>query len=233
MKAMILAAGFGKRMRPLTEVTPKPLLMVAGKPLLQHHIERLAAAGITELVINTSWLAEQIEDYFGDGSDFGVSISWSREAQPLETGGGVARALPMLGTEPFLLINGDVWADFPIHRIGTKTLEQDQDAWLLLVNNPEHNPKGDFGLSVQLVSFEGSPCFTFSGISLMRPALFAEHLERDGAFPLRDVLRPAIVAGRVGGELYTGSWCDVGTLERYQQLQASLNQANKIQGKAH
>ena len=136
MRAMILAAGFGKRMRPLTELTPKPLLMVAGKPLLQHHIERLAAAGITELVINTSWLAEQIEDYFGDGSDFGVTISWSREAQPLETGGGIAKALPMLGTDPFVLINGDVWTDFPIHRISFKTREQDQAAWLLLVNNP-------------------------------------------------------------------------------------------------
>lgn len=226
MKAMILAAGFGKRMRPLTEVTPKPLLMVAGKPLLQHHIERLAAAGITELVINTSWLAEQIEDYFGDGSDFGVSISWSREAQPLETGGGVARALPMLGTEPFLLINGDVWTDFPIHRIGTKTLKQDQDAWLLLVNNPEHNPKGDFGLSVQLVSFEGSPYFTFSGISLMRPQLFASYQSNNPgqqAFRWLDVMTAAIDKGRVAGELYSGQWWDVGTVERYHQLNDQLN----------
>ena len=226
MRAMILAAGFGKRMRPLTELTPKPLLMVAGKPLLQHHIERLAAAGITELVINTSWLAEQIEDYFGDGSDFGVTISWSREAQPLETGGGIAKALPMLGTAPFLLINGDVWTDFPIHRISLKTLEQDKDAWLLLVNNPEHNPKGDFCLSAQMVSFEGNPCFTFSGISLMRPQLFASYQSNNPeqqAFRWLDVMTAAVDAGRVAGELYSGQWWDVGTVERYHQLNDQLN----------
>jgi MurNAc alpha-1-phosphate uridylyltransferase len=225
MKAMILAAGLGKRMRPLTEVTPKPLLMVAGKPLLQHHIERLAAAGITELVINTSWLAQQVEDYFGDGSDFGVSISWSREALLLETGGGIARALPMLGTEPFVLINGDVWTDFPIHHISVKTLEQEQDAWLLLVNNPEHNPKGDFGLSAQLVSFNGNSCFTFSGISLMRPQLFATYQSNNPGqetFRWLDVMTAAIEQGRVAGELYSGQWWDVGTVERYHQLNQHL-----------
>lgn len=226
MKAMILAAGFGKRMRPLTEVTPKPLLMVAGKPLLQHHIERLAAAGITELVINISWLAEQIEDYFGDGSDFGVSISWSREARPLETGGGIARALPMLGTDPFLLINGDVWTDFPIPHISGKTLDPDQDAWLLLVNNPEHNPQGDFTLSEQLVSLGGKPCFTFSGISLVRPQLFSSYqaqYPQQQAFRWLDVMTAAIDKGRVAGELYSGQWWDVGTVERYHQLNDQLN----------
>ena len=117
MKAMILAAGFGKRLRPLTDTTPKPLLPVGGKPLMQHHIERLAAVGITDLVINISWLAEQVEDYFGDGSDYGVAISWSREQQPLETGGGITNALPLLGDQPFLLINGDIWTDFPLQTI--------------------------------------------------------------------------------------------------------------------
>ena len=153
MKAMILAAGFGKRLRPLTETTPKPLLPVAGKPLLQYHIENLAAAGITDLVINTSWLAEQIEDYFGDGDNFGVSIRWSRERQPMETGGGTANALPLLGDQPFLVINGDIWTDFPVQTMVDKQLLDNRDGWLLLVENPEHHPRGDFGLiGSQLVS---------------------------------------------------------------------------------
>ena len=234
MKAMILAAGRGERLRPLTDSTPKPMLQVAGKPLLEHHLVRLAEAGVTEIVINTSWLAEPIEAYFSDcEARLGVTISWSREVTALETGGGIVNALALLGDEPFILINGDVWSDYPLLELRDNKLSDDLDAWLLLVGNPIHNPAGDFALQDGRVNYAEEHSATFSGISLMRPALFAEHLERDGAFPLRDVLRPAIVAGRVGGELYTGSWCDVGTLERYQQLQASLNQANKIQGKAH
>ena len=233
MKAMILAAGRGERLRPLTDSTPKPMLQVAGKPLLEHHLVRLAEAGVTEIVINTSWLAEQIEAYFSDcEARLGVTISWSREVTALETGGGIVNALALLGDEPFILINGDVWSDYPLLELRDNKLSDDLDAWLLLVGNPIHNPAGDFALQDGRVNYAEEHSATFSGISLMRPALFAEHLERDGAFPLRDVLRPAIVAGRVGGELYTGSWCDVGTLERYQQLQASLNPANKIQGKA-
>jgi MurNAc alpha-1-phosphate uridylyltransferase len=233
MKAMILAAGRGERLRPLTDSTPKPMLQVAGKPLLEHHLVRLAEAGVTEIVINTSWLAEQIEAYFSDCEvRLGVTISWSREVTALETGGGIVNALALLGDEPFILINGDVWSDYPLLELRDNKLSDDLDAWLLLVGNPIHNPAGDFALQDGRINYAEEHSATFSGISLMRPALFAEHLERDGAFPLRDVLRPAIVAGRVGGELYTGSWCDVGTLERYQQLQASLDQANKIQGKA-
>jgi MurNAc alpha-1-phosphate uridylyltransferase len=222
---MILAAGFGKRMRPLTELTPKPLLMVAGKPLLQHHIERLAAAGITELVINTSWLAEQIEDYFGDGSDFGVQISWSREPQPLETGGGIAKALPLLGNSPFLLINGDVWTDFCLNKVVEAQLDQTLDAWLLLVNNPDHHLCGDFALSDKLVSCTDSPNFTFSGISLLRPTLFADYQlahPNQPAFRWLEALMPAIKRGRVAGEVHTGQWWDVGTVERYQQLNRHL-----------
>ena len=221
MKAMILAAGRGERLRPLTDSIPKPMLQVAGKPLLEHHLVRLAAAGITDIVINTSWLAEQIEEYFSDcETRLGVTISWSREVTALETGGGIARALPLLGDEPFILINGDVWSDYPLKGLLGNKLSDSLDAWLLLVGNPTHNPDGDFALQGGLVNYAGDHAATFSGISLIRPALFANYLERDSAFPLRDVLRPAIVAGRVGGEIYTGSWCDVGTLERYEQLQA-------------
>ena len=220
MKAMILAAGFGARLRPLTETTPKPLLKVGGKPLLQYHLQRLAAAGITELVINTSWLAQQIEDYFGDGSDFGVSIDWSREAQPLETGGGIANALPLLGSEPFLLINGDVWTDFPLQSI---SLDQDADAHLVMVANPEHNPSGDFAVADNLVSYGAGPKYTFSGISVFRPQLFAD--VRHDCFPLRDVMRPAILSGRVTGSVYNGQWWDIGTVERLTQLDNNLNKA--------
>ena len=226
MKAMILAAGYGKRLRPLTDSTPKPLLRVADKPLLQHHIERLAAVGITDLVINTSWLADQIENYFGDGSDFGVQICWSREPQPLETGGGIAKALPLLGSAPFLLLNGDVWTDFCFDNLAVTQLDQTLDAWLLLVNNPDHHPCGDFALSDKLVSCTDSPNFTFSGISLLRPALFADyqlaHPKRQ-AFRWLEALMPAIKRGRVAGEVYTGQWWDVGTVERYQQLNHHLS----------
>ena len=232
MKAMILAAGRGERLRPLTDSTPKPMLQVAGKPLLEHHLVRLAAAGITEIVINTSWLAEQIEEYFGDCEQrLGVTISWSREVTALETGGGIAKALPLLGDQPFMLINGDVWSDYPLVDLRDNKLSDDLDAWLLLVGNPTHNPRGDFALKHGRVNYAEDHAATFSGISLIRPALFADYLERDNAFPLREVLRPAVVAGRVGGAIYTGSWCDVGTLERYEQLQASVGQKNKIKGK--
>ena len=225
MKAMLLAAGYGKRLAPLTLKTPKPMLEVAGKPLLQHHIERLAACGIRDLVINTSWLAEQIEDYFGDGSQFGVSISWSREPQPLETGGGIAKALDLLGHQPFLLVNGDVWTDYPLDSVSAQSVADNKNAWLLLVNNPEHNPKGDFALSDGLVTNTLSAKYTFSGISVIRPQLLSEYTQTNPSqesFPLRDVLLPAIEAGKVMGALYHGKWCDVGTVERYQALNNSL-----------
>ncbi len=222
MKAMILAAGLGKRLRPLTETTPKPLLDVAGKPLLQHHIQRLAAIGIRELVINTSWLAEQIEDYFGDGTDLGVSISWSRESQPLETGGGIAKALPMLGNEPFLLINGDIWTDFPLQKVIDLQLAPELAGWLLLVPNPEHNPEGDFALANNRLSLNNSPRYTFSGLSVLRPQLIADYLAEDASFPLRDILQPAINSNLIAGEVYTGDWWDVGTVDRYQQLNSHL-----------
>ena len=149
MKAMILAAGFGERLRPLTEKTPKPLLKVGVKPLIQYHIERLASAGVRELVINTSWLGDQIESFLGDGSRFGVSIAWSREAEPLDTGGGIRRALPLLGSDPFLVINGDVWTNYPLDSLVEREWADEIEAHLVLVPNPTHNPEGDFTLDSQ------------------------------------------------------------------------------------
>jgi MurNAc alpha-1-phosphate uridylyltransferase len=225
MKAMILAAGYGKRLRPLTDTTPKPLLVAGGKPLLQHHIERLAAAGITELVINTSWLGAQIEAYFADGAEFGVQISWSREPEPLETGGGIAKAVPLLGADPFLLINGDIWTDVPLNGLDANQLKGGLDAWILLVNNPEHHPDGDFGLADNRVTFQSQPYFTYSGISLLRPQLFSAYQAKHAgieSFRWLEVLAPSIKAGMVGAEVYTGDWWDVGTVERYQQLKQYL-----------
>ena len=224
MKAMILAAGYGKRLLPLTASKPKPMLKIAGKPLLQHHIEKLAAAGITDLVINTSWLAEQIEDYFGDGSKFGVTISWSRESTPLETGGGIAKALPLLGEQPFILINGDIFTDVALSSLNNMTLTDDQLGWLLMVENPAHNPQGDFGIANGLLCYQAEPRFTFTGVSLLSMQLFNTYqlTNRGATFPLRDLLRPAIEAQRIAGAIHAGEWCDVGTPERYNQLNAKL-----------
>jgi MurNAc alpha-1-phosphate uridylyltransferase len=224
MRAMILAAGLGTRMRPLTDRLPKPMLPIAGKPLLQHHIERLAAVGVRDLVINTHWLAEKIEDYFGAGEDFGVHISWSREPRLLETGGGVCAALPVLGASPFLLVNGDVWSDYPLEQLSELTLDDGVDAHLVLVDNPSHNVSGDFCLDARgmIAPQTAGPTATFSGLSLLRPQLFVGMDVPDRPFPLHYALRRAVEKGRVGGELYRGSWCDVGTLERYRQLQSSI-----------
>ena len=233
MKAMILAAGFGKRLRPLTEHTPKPLLAVRGKPLIVYHLEALASAGIGEVVINTAWLGEKLEAYLGDGEQYGLRIIWSRESEPLETGGGVLRALPQLGSEPFLLVNGDVWTDYSFAQLIDRQLEGACLAHLVLVPNPEHNVSGDYCFarpatakegpggtlsgSLPLEPLAGQQAFTFSGISLLHPQLFAGS-RGAGAFPLRDVFAPAFSEGYISGELYAGEWCDVGTLERLQAL---------------
>ena len=221
MKAMILAAGYGKRLQPLTNETPKPLLPVAGKPLLQHHIENLASIGITDIVINTCWLAQQIEDYFGDGSNYAVNITWSRESKPLETGGGIKKALPFLGEQPFLLVNGDIWTDFLFSTISDYQLSAEQMAWLLLVENPQHNPHGDFGLVDNMVSYQPEKKYTFSGVSIIRPQLIRHYLKNHSdkqCFPLRDVLLSAIERQAVAGSLYGCYWCDVGTPERYTEI---------------
>ncbi|MGS2724229.1 N-acetylmuramate alpha-1-phosphate uridylyltransferase MurU [Porticoccus sp. GXU_MW_L64] len=227
MKAMILAAGYGKRMRPLTDTTPKPLLPAGGKLLIEYHLERLAAAGVTELVINTAWLGQQIQDYVGDGSRYGVQVQWSPESEPLETGGGIYAALPLLGEQPFLVLNGDIWTDFPFRQLAQRGLAQDEQAHLVLVPNPAQHPQGDFVMDgQQRVNYpdgSGQRTFTFSGISLLRPQSFASYQPSQSAFPLWDVLRPAMAAGTVSGQSYHGHWFDIGTVERLQALDKRLN----------
>ncbi|MDP2227926.1 MAG: nucleotidyltransferase family protein, partial [Moraxellaceae bacterium] len=180
MKAMILAAGLGTRMRPLTDHLPKPLLEVGGKPLIIWHIENLVRAGFTDIVINTAWLGAKLEAALGDGSRLGVRLHWSHEGEPLETAGGIVRALPLLGDQPFLVVNGDIWLRYDFIRLRTAFAHLQKKAHLVLVKNPPHNAKGDFTLEGRvfeglecLASSEGEPRFTFSGLSVMHPALFA------------------------------------------------------------
>lgn len=221
MKAMLLAAGRGERMRPLTDTCPKPLLPVAGKPLVAWHLERLAAAGFTEVVINLSWLGEQIAAALGDGSRHGVRIAFSREPWPaLETGGGIHNALPLLGSEPFLLVNGDVYTDvdFTSLRLTPGDLAQ-----LVLVPNPQHHPRGDFWLEAGRILAGGSESaqrLTYSGVAVLHPALFAG--AAPGRFPLLPWLERAREAGRLGGQRHDGRWLDVGTPERLASLDAEL-----------
>ena len=217
MKAMILAAGFGTRMRPLTDTCPKPLLPVGGRPLIEHHLTRLARAGIKEVVINVSYRAEQIIEALGDGQRFGLSLYYSREATPLETGGGILAALPLLGEAPFLLVNGDVWCEAlpDMTALGNEDL-----AHLLLVDNPDHHPQGDFSLQNGRVAADGEPRLTFSGLSLIDPALVAD--EPPGAFALAPLLKAAMQRGRVSGEHFAGRWVDVGTPERLATLDKCL-----------
>jgi MurNAc alpha-1-phosphate uridylyltransferase len=217
---MILAAGRGERMRPLTDHTPKPLLEVAGKPLIVWHIERLAAAGIAELVINHAHLGTQIERALGDGGQWGVRIRYSAEGEgrALETGGGIFRALPLLGEAPFLAVNADVWCDIDY---GALILEQGLRAFLVLVDNPEHHRAGDFHLDAAgRVHAEGEPRLTFSGVGVYSPALFQAC--QPGAFPLAPLLRRAMAEGRVGGRRHAGRWVDVGTPERLLTLDKQL-----------
>ncbi len=221
MKAMILAAGLGKRMRPLTDHCPKPLLPVGGKPLIVHHLERLAGAGFQEVVINVSYRGEQIRDALGNGQAYGLQIFWSQEASPLETGGGIRQALPLLGEAPFLLINGDVWCDLDLTRF--PSLDGDL-AHLWLVDNPAHHPRGDFHLDAQgRVSDQGEPRLTYSGIGVIDTALVACHAP--GAFPLAPLLRQAILDERIGGTHYTGQWIDVGTPQRLAALDTRLSES--------
>ena len=222
MKAMILSAGLGNRLRPLTDTIPKPMLPVSGKPILQRHIEKLVGVGIKDLVINTHWLAHEIENYFGTGHRLGAQIQWSREDTLLETGGGIANALPLLGEDPFLLINGDIWIDYPINSLMERGIDQGTDAHLVMVENPEHNKKGDFfiqeGTVVSGPDAASDARVTFSGLSMLRPDIFKKEKLGRRVFPLRDILLPLIQLGRVTGELFGGYWCDVGTHERYLEL---------------
>ncbi|MCW3481755.1 nucleotidyltransferase family protein [Neisseriaceae bacterium JH1-16] len=225
MRAMILAAGRGERMRPLTDRTPKPLLSVGGLPLIGWHIRRLAAAGITELVINHAWLGDRIEAELGDGSSFGVCIAYSREGQALETAGGIATALPLLGDAPFLVVNGDVLTDIDFATLAERAAALDGSerlAHLALVDNPVHHPAGDFGLLAD-GRLSANPAdgvaLTYAGVGAYHPALFADTAAHQPA-KLAPLLRVAMADGRVSGAHHTGLWLDVGTAERLAEADA-------------
>ncbi|HXV06865.1 MAG TPA: nucleotidyltransferase family protein [Burkholderiales bacterium] len=224
MHVMILAAGRGERMRPLTDATPKPLLPLAGKPLIVWHLERLAAAGLHEVVINHAWLGERIEALLGDGTRYGVRIRYSAEGSALGTAGGIARALPLLGAGTFLVINGDVYTHIDFVALAARASDigpQAALAHLVLVSNPEHHPDGDFALDGGRVHSAGARRLTFSGVGLYAPQLFAGIAAGTRAH-LAPLLHKAMAEGRVTGEHFTGCWTDVGTPERLAQLDARL-----------
>jgi N-acetyl-alpha-D-muramate 1-phosphate uridylyltransferase len=224
MKAMILAAGLGQRMRPLTDNLPKPMLCAGGKPLLQYHLEALAKLGASEVIINLAYLGDKIRAFVGDGAAFGVKVYYSAEPEPLETAGALLHALPLLGSAPFLLINGDVWTDYPLAQLAHYTLEDDEDAHLVLVPNPEFHPAGDFSPNAQ-GRLEQNPAlakFTFGGLSLIHPRLIRDYPHPRTKFPLGEVLRFGIAQQRISAAVYRGGWSDVGTPERLAQLDAQL-----------
>lgn len=225
MKTMILAAGLGNRMRPLTLHTPKPLLEVGGKPLIVWHIEKLAAMGVNEVVINTAWLGEKLAQALGDGSQFGVKILWSHEGEGLETAGGIINALPLLGDEPFILVNGDVWTTMDFAPLLNVELGENL-AHLVLVQNPEQHPNGDFTLADgkaytfdQQISGEN---LTFSGVSVIHPKMFAG-LEA-GKRPLAPLLKAAMLENKISASKLTGIWVDVGTPERLNALDSMIRE---------
>ncbi|MGH8179896.1 MAG: N-acetylmuramate alpha-1-phosphate uridylyltransferase MurU [Steroidobacteraceae bacterium] len=222
---MLLAAGLGERLRPITDTLPKPLVEVAGKPLIVYHLEALAGAGVRDVVINLSWLGEKIRAALGDGARHGVRITYSDEGPvPLETGGGIHRALPLLGPGPFLVVNSDVWTDMDFSRV--PNLEQGADAHLLLAPNPPQHPRGDFGLEGDFVVERESDRFTYTGIGVYRPEFFAGCAP--GRFPLLPLLKRAIAARRLRGEAYRGEWLDIGSPDRLTWLDARARKARGI-----
>jgi len=220
MKAMLLAAGRGERLRPLTERVPKALVEVAGKPLIAWHLERLAASGCREAVINVSHLGEAIVARLDDGSRFGMRIVYSREEQPLETAGGIARAAHLLGAAPFLLVNADIYCEVDFRPLLGRALG-DALAHLVLVPNPPHNPKGDFALDGARVRNDGTPRYTYAGVAVVSPQLVKDVRPGEKA-PLAPLLRAAADVNRLSGEHFAGLWQDVGTLERLSELEARL-----------
>lgn len=215
--AMILAAGRGERLRPITDHCPKPLVKLAGKPLIQYHLESLQRAGITRVVINHAWLGEQIVESLSDGSEFGVSIHYSKEQQALETGGGIFQALPLLGDEPFLVINGDIWTDFKPEGL---ELPEGKLAHLVMVDNPPQHPEGDFQLDKGILRESEQQKLTYSGIGIYHPALFKGC--EPGRFSVVPLLRQAMQQQKVSGEHYRGHWYDIGTAERLDELHQKL-----------
>ena len=220
MKAMILAAGRGERLRPLTDRVPKPLLEAGGKPLIGWHLERLAAAGCREVVINVSHLGERIVERLGDGAAWGLRIAFSREPQPLETAGGMALARPLLGPDPFLLVNGDVYCEVDLARLRRVEIGE-RLAHLVLVPNPPHHPAGDFTLDAGRIGNAAAPRYTYAGVAMIAPALFAGVAAGSKA-QLAPLLRTAAEQRLVSGELFAGTWLDVGTVERLSALEAYL-----------
>ncbi len=230
-RAFILAAGLGTRMRPLTLYTPKPLLLAKNKPLIEYHLEKCAEAGITEVMINISHLAPQIEKALGNGERWQLKIHYSKEEMPLETAGGIAKALAFFENEPFLCMNADIWTDYPLQKImaQSKKLPQDFSAYLVMVANPAHHLQGDFSISstdnktLQVVRPKAEKNFTFSGLSILNPTLFTGLNEEAGK--LAPYLIQAMADNKVYGEIYNGHWFDVGTVERLNQLDAFLRQS--------
>jgi MurNAc alpha-1-phosphate uridylyltransferase len=217
---MVLAAGRGERMRPLTDREPKPLLRVGGKRLIEYHLERLAAAGFLEVVVNTAWLGDRIEAAIGNGSRHGLSIVYSHERpEALETGGGIFNALPLLGAEPFLIVNGDVWTDIDFAPL-RRAPDEGVLAHLVLVPNPPQHPRGDFRLEDSRVLEGEGTRHTYSGVGIYRPELFAGCVP--GKYPLLPLLRRAIDARALTGELHRGRWSDIGTIDRLNALDAEL-----------
>jgi len=222
MKAMILAAGRGERMRPLTDVTPKALLKVGRHSLISYHVTGLVRAGITDIVINHAHLGKQIEEALGDGSQYGANITYSPEGEKgLETGGGIYHALPLLGTEPFIVVNADIWTDYPFGQLPYRPAGL---VHMVLVDNPSFNQKGDFVLQGDRVANEGQTFLTYSGIGVYTPELFNDCTP--GTFPLAPLLRKAADAGQVSGEHYQGVWHDIGTPERLRMIEQAVNDTN-------
>ena len=218
MKAMILAAGRGERLRPLTDRLPKPLAPIAGEPLLAHQLRWLVAAGIQDVVINLHHLGDQIEATFGDGSDFGVRIRYSREAERLETGGGIVNALPLLGSDPFLVLNGDIYTDFPLNGLSGAPPD-DADAHLVLTPRPPVREQGDFEFAAGRVIARGGAC-VYCGIAVLRPELFAG--QRAEPFSLRDLFFAALARGQLSGQLWSGYWTDIGTPDQLAAVDAHV-----------
>ncbi len=228
MKAMILAAGLGNRMRPLTDHTPKPLLCANNKPLIEYHLENLQRAGIRDVIINLAYLGEKIRAHLGDGERWNLQIQYSQEPEPLETGGAILKALNLLGDETFLLINGDVWSDLEFSELCAQQLSSTHLGHLLLVPNPEFHPLGDFALSDSGVLLEDAQKkhpqrFTFAGISLLKPQLVSHYPNKRAKFPLVECFRHAIAQQQLSGQLHHGHWSDVGTPERLQELEDYLS----------
>jgi MurNAc alpha-1-phosphate uridylyltransferase len=220
LKAIVLAAGRGERLRPITDTTPKPLVPVAGKPLIVYHLEALRRAGVRDVVINLSWLADRIRERLGDGSDYGVHITYSDEGPvALETGGGIYKAIPVLGPGPFLVVNGDTWTDIDLAALGScaaADAASGATARIVLVPNPIQHPRGDFGLEGDFVVERQMDRFTYSGVGLFRPEFFAGCAP--GKFPLAPLLKRAISERRLLGQVHRGEWCDVGTPQRLAEL---------------